>query len=90
MTPPGDLQDAGSSGSGVIDRLRFYEAEAEDAYAKMYDAANQTTAAAHYSNAKEALYTAIGLATDQEDREATERLQARLDHIKAVFRSQFC
>lgn len=90
MTAPGAPEDAGSSGAEGIERLRFHEAEAEDAYSKMYDATDPTTAAGHYSDAKEALHTAIKLATDLEDREATERLQVRLAHIKAVFRSQFC
>lgn len=44
------------------DRLRSFEAAAEAAYAKMYDAATATEAAARDSDAKEALCDAIGLA----------------------------
>ncbi len=83
-------EEEGSDASGDAERLRFFEAEAESAYAKMYDAMDQTTAAGHYSNAKEALHAAIAVAMELEDRETSERLQARLTHIKAVFRSQFC
>lgn len=90
MMPPAN--EAGGAGAGGSDRnaqLQFFETEAEQAYAKMYDATDQTTAAGHYSNAKEALHSAIGLATDLADSGTTERLQNRLAHIKAVFRSQF-
>jgi hypothetical protein len=43
-------------------KLAWFEAQAEAAYDKMYDAANNTEAAAHYSDAKEALYDAISRA----------------------------
>jgi hypothetical protein len=55
----------------------------------MYDARTPGDAAARYSDAKEALYDAIGLARGLRRTEQAERLEARLDHIKAVFRSQF-
>jgi len=71
------------------DRLRSLEAGAEAAYAKMYDATNATEAAARYSDAKEALHDAIGLARRLGRAAVTARLDARLAHIKAVFRSQF-
>jgi hypothetical protein len=89
MMIPADPKDAASGGLDAIQRLRFHEAEADDAYTNMYDATDKTTAAAHYSNAKEALHTAIGLAIGQGDSEVTEGLHARLAHVKAVFRSQF-
>jgi hypothetical protein len=89
MVFPADANDVASGGVDAIKRLQFYEAEAEDAYTNMYDATDKTTAAAHYSNAKEALHTAIGLAIGQGDNKVTERLQARLAQVKAVFRSQF-
>ena len=71
------------------DRLRLLEAYAENAYSEMYDAGNPSGAAACYSDAKEALYTAIGLAKKLGKDDLAERLSARLAHIKAVFRSQF-
>ena len=89
MRFPTDPRDAASGGLDAIRQIQFHEAEADDAYTNMYDAADKTTAAAHYSNAKEALHTAIGLAIGQGDNEVTGRLQARLAHVKAVFRSQF-
>ena len=71
------------------ERLDNLEAQAEAAYARMYDATTATEAAARYSDAKEALYDAIGLARRLGKADVTERLNARLAHIKAVFRSQF-
>jgi hypothetical protein len=71
------------------DRLRDLEGQAEAAYAKMYDTTNATDAAAHYSDAKEALYDAIGLARSLGKADVATQLEARLAHIKAVFRSQF-
>jgi hypothetical protein len=71
------------------ERLQFLEAEAEAAYAKMYDARNPSEAGVCYSDAKEALYDAIGLARSLGQADETARLEARLAHIKAVFRSQF-
>lgn len=76
--------------TGPAAQIDFFEAEAEEAYAKMYDARDPTTAAGHYSNAKESLYMAIGLAAELGDLDTTRRLEDRLRHIKAVFRSQFC
>jgi hypothetical protein len=71
------------------DQLQDLEAQAEAAYSKMYDARDATGAAAHYSDAKEALYDAIGLARSLGKADAVARLEERLAHIKAVFRSQF-
>ena len=71
------------------ERLAFFERQAEDAYSRMYDMHTPSDAAACYSDAKEALYSAIGLARELRDDAAVKRLEARLDHIKAVFRSQF-
>ncbi len=66
-----------------------FELMAEEAYQRMYDATSPSDAAARYSDAKEALYSAIGRARALGDNERVERLQARLDAIKSVFRSQF-
>ena len=71
------------------ERLRFFEARAEQAYDEMYDARTPGDAAARYNDAKEALYDAIGLARRLDRTVEAERLEARLEHIKAVFRSQF-
>lgn len=65
------------------------EALAEKAYDQMYDATSSSDATARYSDAKEALYDAIGLARRLGRDDDVERLEKRLDHIKAVFRSQF-
>ena len=70
------------------ERLAWLEAQAEAAYDRMYDARPGTDAAARYSDAKEALHDAIGLARRLGRNDDAERLAARLEHIKAVFRSQ--
>jgi hypothetical protein len=79
------------SGTSMTDeqRLAWLEGQAEAAYDKMYDATNGTEAAARYSDAKEALSDAIGLAHRLGHAAVVARLEARLAHIKAVFRSQF-
>jgi hypothetical protein len=71
------------------DRLQNLEAQAETAYTDMYDARDATEAAARYSDAKEALFDAIGLARRLGMADVAAQLEARLNHIKAVFRSQF-
>jgi hypothetical protein len=71
------------------DRLVLLERQAEEAYDRMYDARSPSDATACYSDAKEALYTAIGIASELGDEDSVRRLEARLAHIKAVFRSQF-
>lgn len=73
---------------GDDERLRWLEAQAEEAYDRMYDAGYHG-AAACYSDAKEFLYDAIGLAQRLGKLDEAERLSRRLAHIKAVFRSQF-
>lgn len=72
-----------------VDRMSALEAQAEAAYARMYDVVSFTTAAGHYSDAKEALHDALAIARQLGDPEAVARLASRLAHIKAVFRSQF-
>jgi hypothetical protein len=71
------------------ERLTFFERQAEEAYTRMYDAVSTSDATARYSDAKEALYDAIGIARALADEVAISRLEARLAAIKAVFRSQF-
>ena len=65
------------------ERLRWLEAQAEAAYARMYDALAFGGAPACYSDAKEFLYDAIGLAERLGEPGEAERLSARLAHIKA-------
>ena len=64
-------------------------AQAENAYDKMYDARNATAAAGCYSDAKEFLQDALGLARRLERSDLMTEFAARLQHIKSVFRSQF-
>ncbi len=70
-------------------RLRQLEEFAEAAYDKMYDAGSPSGATACYSDAKETLADAIALARQLGRAEDETRLEKRLAHIKAVFRSQF-
>ena len=72
-----------------LERLAFLEQQAEEAYDAMYEAHSSSHAGACYSDAKEALYTAISIAQQLGAEDAAKRLEARLAHIKAVFRSQF-
>jgi hypothetical protein len=71
------------------DPQRYQEALGEWAYTMMYEASSSTRAAGYYSDAKEAFAEAIRLATDAGRAEDAARLEQRLEHIKAVFRSQF-
>ena len=72
-----------------MSRIEALEAAAEAAYAAMYDAPAGGAAAAHYSDAKEYLHDAIGLARQLGHGVIEARLRARLAEIKAVFRGQF-
>jgi hypothetical protein len=74
---------------GTVNRLRWLEAQAEQAYGAMYEARGGSELAARYSDAKEFLYDAIGLAGRLGQPEEAERLSRRLDEIKAIFRRQF-
>jgi hypothetical protein len=69
--------------------LGWLEQQAEIAYGAMYDARPGSAVAACYSDAKEFLYDAIGLAERLGHTATAERLSQRLDAIKAVHRSQF-
>jgi len=71
------------------ERMAFLERQAEDAYSRMYDAHSPSDVTARYSDAKEALHTAIGIARQLADEDSAKRLETRLAEIKAVFRSQF-
>ena len=52
----------GISSDGTVKRLRWLEAQAEQAYCDMYDAQAGSQLAARYNDAKEFLHEAIGLA----------------------------
>ncbi len=71
-------------------RLEFFKKLAEQAYDDLYEKAHSMSAATtYYSDAKEALYDAIRIANELGLTEESAKLDARLDHIKQVFRSQF-
>ena len=72
-----------------LKQLAHLKAMGEKAYDDMYDAYPPGSATAYYSDAKECFYDAIGLARRLGLEEETAALEARLEHIKAVFRSQF-
>ena len=67
-------------------QLNELEAIAEAEYDEMYDSRNPTGC---YSRAKEAFYGALKLATQLGRQADAIRLEKRLQHVKAVFRSQF-
>ncbi|HSK43418.1 MAG TPA: hypothetical protein VLA83_05965 [Candidatus Binatia bacterium] len=68
-------------------RLRKLIALGEKYYDQMYESGRRANSC--YSSAKDAFYDAIGLANELGLKEEAETLSKRLDHIKAVFRSQF-
>lgn len=70
-----------------VDRLRQAKALGEKYYDQMYESRRGVTGI--YSNTKDAFGDAISLANELGMREEAEALSKRLEHIKAVFRSQF-
>ncbi|MGZ4877044.1 MAG: hypothetical protein ACXVIO_02610 [Candidatus Angelobacter sp.] len=68
-------------------RLRQLKALGEKYYDQMYESSRSANRC--YSNAKDAFYDAIGLANELGMKEEAEALSKRLEHIKAVYRSQF-
>jgi hypothetical protein len=72
-----------------LEQLKHLKAMGEKAYDDMYDAYPPGSAGAYYSDAKECYYDAIALARRLGLEEETAGLEKRLEHIKAVFRSQF-
>jgi hypothetical protein len=73
----------------LLKHLKELEAEGEKNYDDLYQARSDYDATVCYSGAKEAFYDAISLAHRFGLNEDADRLTKRLDHIKAVFRSQF-
>jgi hypothetical protein len=67
----------------------WFEAKGEAAYDEMYEARTPGDATARYSDAKEFFRRAIGVARELGWEDTATRLEARLAHVKAVFRSQF-
>jgi hypothetical protein len=72
-----------------LDSLARCKELAEKAYDDMYEAHSPSGATGCYSDAKEAYYDAIRLARELGLTDEVEALSKRLEHIKAVFRSQF-
>jgi len=73
----------------LLARLERMKAMGEKEYDDMYEAHSPSGATVCYSGAKEAFYDAIGLAKRLGLDDEAETLYKRLEHIKAVFRSQF-
>ena len=69
--------------------LASCKAQAEKAYDDMYEAHSFSQANGFYSESKESFYDAIRLAEELGLADEAESLRKRLEHIKAVFRSQF-
>ena len=61
----------------------------EEAYDGMYEAHSFRDANDCYRDAKDSFYAAIGCAEELGLPEEAEALRRRLEHVKAVFRSQF-
>lgn len=72
-----------------LEQLDRIKALGEKFYDDMYEAHSSSGASACYSDAKECFYDAIGLARRLGLEEEVDALEKRLEHIKAVFRSQF-
>jgi hypothetical protein len=70
-----------------MDRLRKCKALGEKYYDQVYETRFGTSGL--YADAKDAFYDAIATANELGLKEEAEELEKRLDHIKAVFRSQF-
>jgi hypothetical protein len=72
-----------------LDRLNECIRRGEDAYDQLYEPRTHANPAGHYSEAKDSFNEAIRLARELGLDEQAQWLSARLDHIKAVYRSQF-
>ena len=73
----------------LLERLRVFEAEAEEAYGPMYNARTGSDLVARYSDTKEAFHEAIAVARRLVLTRETKRLEKRLAEIKTIYRSQF-
>ena len=72
-----------------LNYLASCKQEAEKAYDGMYEAHSFRDANDYYRDAKDYFYAAIGHAEDLGLPEEAEALRKHLEHVKAVFRSQF-
>lgn len=72
-----------------LNYLATCRTEAEKAYDGMYEAHSFRDANDCYRDAKDYFYAAIGHAEDIGLKEDAVALRQRLEHVKAVFRSQF-
>jgi hypothetical protein len=70
------------------DQLKFFIQQAEEAYGRIYDAYSGSDRAAAYNDCKESMADAIGLARTLGLTEKVAELEKKLEHYKAVFRSQ--
>jgi hypothetical protein len=79
----------GGFASPELGEMAELEARGEKAYDDMYEAHGVTAAGCCYNDIKDYFARAIGLAEGAGMTEEAQRLQARLNHIRAVYRSQF-
>jgi hypothetical protein len=79
----------GAERERLLKHLKALEAAGEQDYDDLYRARSDYDATVCYSGAKEAFYDAISVARQLGMEDEAVRLSERLDHIKAVFRSQF-
>ena len=84
--PPGTEAEQPFDALTPRQKLARLERWGEEAYDRMYDARSPS---GEYSEAKDNFHAAIALAGDLGLDDEVERLEQRLSHIKAVFRSQF-
>jgi len=73
---------------GNMDQLEFFIRQAEEAYSSIYDIPSSSGRAAAYSDCKESMYEAIQLARQLGLENKVIELEKKLEHYKAVFRSQ--
>jgi hypothetical protein len=69
-----------------VAHLEYLKAEGEKAYDRMYDSRYPT---GEYADTKDWFRAAIQYAEENGMTEEVETLEKRLEHVKAVFRSQF-
>src|SRR5437660_4161648 len=69
-----------------IAQMHKLTAAGEHAYSEMYDSYSPT---GPYSDAKDFFRSSMGVASELELADQENQLRARLEHIQAVFRSQF-
>jgi hypothetical protein len=72
-----------------LDRMHQCIRSGEDAYDQLYEPRTHSNPAGHYNEAKDMFGEAIALAQELGLDEQAQSLSQRLDHIKAVYRSQF-